>query len=105
MPAWCLRLFLRVRPLHRRQRQIKIGVINTFAFGDEKLGITKYVNAAKSLDAEFAPAQLELETMAKKLSTLGKEIQTLREQAGKVPIDEKAATCQGRGGRKTPARH
>lgn len=74
--------------------EIKIGVINTFAFGDEKLGITKYVNAAKSLDAEFAPAQLELETMAKKLSTLGKEIQTLREQAGKVPIDDKAANAK-----------
>lgn len=74
--------------------QVKIGLINTFDFGDEKAGITKYVNAVKSLNAEFAPAQLELDTMNKKLNTLAKEIQTLREQAGKVPIDERAANAK-----------
>jgi len=73
---------------------VKIGLINTFDFGDEKAGITKYVNAIKSLNAEFAPAQLELDTMVKKWNTLGKEIQTLREQAGKVPIDDKAANAK-----------
>lgn len=75
---------------------VKIGLINTFDFGDEKAGITKYVNALKSLEAEFAPAQLELDTLSKKLSALGKEIQLLREQAagGKVPIDEKTAQAK-----------
>ena len=72
--------------------QVKIGIINTYDFGDEKGGITKYINVVKSLNAEFTPAQLELETVQKKFSTLAKEIQTLREQAnsGKIPIDEKA---------------
>lgn len=76
--------------------QVKIGLINTFDFGDEKAGIIKYVNAVKSLNAEFAPARLELDTMDKKLNTLAKEIQTLREQAasGKVPIDERAAQAK-----------
>jgi Skp family chaperone for outer membrane proteins len=71
----------------------KIAVINTFAFGDEKAGINKYVGAVKTINAEFAPVQTELETLSTKLNTLAKEIQTLRDQAagGKVPIDEKAA--------------
>jgi Skp family chaperone for outer membrane proteins len=75
---------------------VKIGLINTFEFGDEKAGITKYVNVLKSLQAEFAPAQLELDTLSKKLSGLAKEVQTLREQAasGKVPVDEKAAQAK-----------
>lgn len=72
---------------------VKIGLINTFAFGDEKEGITKYVSAFKALQIEFGPTELELQTMTNKLNTLAKEIQALREQAasGKVPIDEKAA--------------
>jgi Skp family chaperone for outer membrane proteins len=72
---------------------VKIGLINTFEFGDEKAGITKYVSAFKALQAEFGPTELELQTMTNKLNTLAKEIQALREQAssGKVPIDEKAA--------------
>jgi Skp family chaperone for outer membrane proteins len=72
---------------------VKIGLINTFEFADEKAGITKYVSAFKTLQAEFAPTELELQTMTNKLNTLAKEIQSLREQAasGKVPIDEKAA--------------
>jgi Skp family chaperone for outer membrane proteins len=71
---------------------VKIGLINTFAFGDDKVGITKYVNVLKSLQAEFAPAQVELDTLSKRLSGLAKEVQTLREQGagGKVPVDEKA---------------
>ncbi len=74
----------------------KIVVINTYAFGDEKAGITKYIGAIKTLNAEFAPAQTELETMNTKLQALAKEIQTLRDQAagGKVPIDEKAAQAK-----------
>lgn len=75
---------------------VKIAVINTFEFGDEKAGITKYVNAVKSINAEFAPAQLELETMNTKLNNLAKEVQAFREQAssGKVPIDEKSAQAK-----------
>lgn len=75
---------------------VKIGLINSFEFGDEKAGITKYVNAFKSLQAEFAPAQLELDTLSKKLTALGKEVQLLREQAasGKVPVDERAAQAK-----------
>lgn len=75
---------------------VKIGVVNTYDFGDEKAGITKYVNAVKSLNAEFAPAQLELDNMNTRLNTLAKEVQTFRDQAntGKIPIDEKAVQAK-----------
>ena len=67
----------------------KIGVINTNSFGDEKAGITKFIAAFNALDKEFAPVQMELETLAKRLNDLRKEIETLQNQAasGKVPVD------------------
>lgn len=37
----------------------KIAFINTEAFGDEKAGITRYINAVKSLEKEFQPRQNE----------------------------------------------
>lgn len=74
----------------------KIGVINTNSFGDEKAGITKYISALRTLNIEFAPAQTELETLAKRLNDLNKEIQTLRDQAasGKVAVNDKAAQAK-----------
>lgn len=74
----------------------KIAIINTFAFGDEKEGITKYVVAVKTVNAEFAPVQAELETMNAKLTALAKDIETLRSQAaaGKIPVDERAAQAK-----------
>ncbi len=62
----------------------KIGIINTGAF-DDKTGITKYVNAANSLEAEFKPVDAELQTMATKIQSLQKEIQTLQTQATANP--------------------
>lgn len=75
---------------------VKIGIINTFAFGDEKGGITKYINALKAINTEFTPTQTELDTMGTKLNNLAKEIQVFRDQAstGKVPIDEKTVQAK-----------
>jgi Skp family chaperone for outer membrane proteins len=55
----------------------KIAFINTEAFGDEKVGITRYINAIKSLEKEFQPRQSELTTMSARLKTLADEIQKL----------------------------
>jgi Skp family chaperone for outer membrane proteins len=69
----------------------KFGVTNSNAFVDEKTGITRLVNGVKALNAEFAVVQNDLESMAKKIDTLGKEIETMRTQsASGVPVDEKA---------------
>jgi len=67
----------------------KIGLINTATFDDETGGITKYRNAIKSLDTEFAPVQNELNTMAQRYQALTKEINDLNNSASanpKVPI-------------------
>jgi Skp family chaperone for outer membrane proteins len=68
----------------------RVAVINSYAFGDEKSGIVKYVNAVKSVNTEFAPLQTEINTMSTRLEALAKEIDTLRGQVGKVPVDERA---------------
>lgn len=75
---------------------VKIGIINTFSFGDEKAGITKYINALKAINTEFTPTQTELDTMNTRLTNLAKEIQVFRDQAstGKVPIDEKTVQAK-----------
>ena len=67
----------------------KVFVINTYAFSDQKEGITKFVNASKTLETEMAPRYKELETLATQATALAKEIQTQRDTAAtsKVPID------------------
>lgn len=55
----------------------KIAFINTEAFGDEKVGITRFVNAIRSLEREFQPRQTELNNMQTRLKTLADDIQKL----------------------------
>jgi len=76
--------------------QVKIGLINTGAFGDEKSGITKYISAVKKINADFASVQTELETMNNRLTALSKEIQAFQDQAAKgtVPIEKNAAQAK-----------
>ncbi len=56
----------------------RIGLVNSSDFGDEKTGITKYVNAVKALNTEFTPLQTELTTMNARLETLSSELVKLR---------------------------
>lgn len=69
----------------------KVYVINTYLFSDQKEGITKFVNASKTLDTEMAPRYKELDALATQATTLAKEIQTLRDQLTanpKAPINQ-----------------
>jgi Skp family chaperone for outer membrane proteins len=70
----------------------KIGLINTYAFGDEKEGIKKYITALTTLQAEFKPVETELTTMATKIQALEKEINTLRELAAGVKVPDSQTT-------------
>jgi Skp family chaperone for outer membrane proteins len=73
----------------------KIVIIDTFAFGDDKAGITKYVTAKKSVDAEFAKDDTELKTMNTRLDTLRREIQVFNDNQTKgVPFDVKIAQAK-----------
>lgn len=66
----------------------RVVVIDTGAFADEKAGITKYTNAMKALNTEFAGVQSDLQTTQTKAQTLGKELEILKTNAesGKVPV-------------------
>ena len=55
----------------------RIALIDTTMFGDEKNGIWRYVDAAKSVQAEFKTRTDELQSIQNRLNTLAAEIQTL----------------------------
>ena len=62
----------------------KIGIINSAAFATEKTGITKFVNAAKAVDAQFTATRAQLTTWRTRQATLRKEIET---QQGSPAVD------------------
>lgn len=74
----------------------KIGLINTYAFGDEKEGIKKYTAALTTLETEFKPVQTELTNLANKIQALEKEINTLREQSQKGTVPVKPETVNAK---------
>jgi Skp family chaperone for outer membrane proteins len=55
----------------------KIALIDTSMFGDEKNGIWRYVDAAKSVQAEFKTRTDELQNLQNRLNALITEIQNL----------------------------
>jgi Skp family chaperone for outer membrane proteins len=61
----------------------KIGLIDIYAFGAEKGGITKYINAMTTLDKEFTPMRNNLQNAVTRIQNLEKEITSLRDQASK----------------------
>ena len=64
----------------------KIALINTAEFGDEKTGITRYVNAVKTVQREFLPKNTELTTIQTRINTLADEISKL---SGAAVVDPK----------------
>ncbi|MBV9216989.1 MAG: OmpH family outer membrane protein [Acidobacteria bacterium] len=68
----------------------KIGWIDTGAFGDEKEGVTKYINALKALDNEMKPRVTELQTIAAKIKTISDDLQKMQSNPA-IPVDQKVA--------------
>jgi Skp family chaperone for outer membrane proteins len=66
------------------QGGMKVAVISTAAFGDEKTGITKFVKAYSDLRAEFKPRTDKLQTMQNRLATLAKDIENLSKTPNSV---------------------
>jgi Skp family chaperone for outer membrane proteins len=62
----------------------RIALIDTTMFGDEKNGIWRYVDAAKSVQAEFKTRTDELQSIQNRLNALATEIQTLM----KAPVPD-----------------
>jgi Skp family chaperone for outer membrane proteins len=69
----------------------RIALIDTGMFGDEKNGIFRYVDAAKSVELEFRTRTTELQTLQNRLNTLVTEIQTLRRLS---VVDQKAVQAK-----------
>ena len=74
----------------------KIGLIDIYAFGADKGGITKYINVMTTLEKEFQPTRTELQTMVTKMQTMEKEAQSLNEQAQKPNSPVSAATVRAK---------
>ena len=55
----------------------RIALIDTSMFGDEKNGIWRYVDAAKSVQAEFKSRTEDLQNIQNRLNALAAEIQTM----------------------------
>ncbi len=68
---------------------VKIGLIDSGAFGVEKDGIARYVNAMKQLATEMKPSETELLTMQNKLQTLSDQIAALQKTPSAVPAAAK----------------
>ncbi len=58
----------------------KVFIIDTGAFGDEKEGITKYVDGYRKLAEELKPQYTELENLTKKITEATKQYNTLNQQ-------------------------
>src|SRR5882672_5625115 len=55
----------------------KIALIDTSMFGDEKAGIKRYLNAVKSVQAQFQPRTTELLNLQNRIKTIADEITKL----------------------------
>ena len=74
----------------------KIGLIDIYAFGADKGGITKYITAMTALNNEFKQPQTELQGMVTRIQNLEKEITGLREQASKPNSPISATTVNNK---------
>jgi Skp family chaperone for outer membrane proteins len=74
----------------------KIGWLDTTAFGDEKAGITKYINAIKAVETEMKPRVGDLQTLQTRLKTISDDLAKLQAacQNPAVPCDTKTAAAK-----------
>jgi Skp family chaperone for outer membrane proteins len=59
----------------------KIALVNTEAFGDEKAGIVRFINALRTLSNEVKPKQDEMLAIQARMQQLQKDINTLSQAA------------------------
>ncbi len=73
----------------------KIAFVDTEAFGDEKVGIARFVAALHTLERELKPKQDEMLAMQTKLQQLAKDIDTLSKSAIVDPKSIQAKQDEG----------
>jgi Skp family chaperone for outer membrane proteins len=72
----------------------KVVWLDSSAFGDDKQGIQKYIQAQKSLEAEVKPKADELKGIQTQLQTLSTDIENLQKQANANPAANTAALAK-----------
>ncbi len=74
----------------------KVVWLDSAAFGDDKEGITKYIQAQKSVEVELKPMSDELKGIQTQLQTLSTEIESLQKQAngGNPAVNQQAIAKQ-----------
>jgi Skp family chaperone for outer membrane proteins len=73
----------------------KVALVNTDAFGDEKQGITRLVNAVKTVDREFTQRKTELQGMQTRITQLTTEITNTATVADQKAIQTKQDQLDG----------
>jgi len=73
----------------------KIALVDTEAFGDEKTGIVRFVEALRSLQREVKPKQDEMLAIQTKMQQLAKDIDTLSKSAVVDPQSIRAKQDEG----------
>jgi Skp family chaperone for outer membrane proteins len=72
----------------------KVVWLDSTAFGDDKDGIAKYVQAQKSLETEMTPKANELKALQTQMQTLQNDIAGLQKQADTNPAADKTALAR-----------
>jgi Skp family chaperone for outer membrane proteins len=76
--AFLFALVASVSTLAQTSPSPKVGYINSDAFYDEKIGITKLIAANKQLDTEFSVRIKELQDMNARLQAIAKELENMQ---------------------------
>jgi len=82
--------------------QSKIALIDTTAFGDEKNGIYRYVDATKAVAAEFKPRTDEIQGLESRLNTLANEVDALMKA---TPVNQPAVQAKQQQGQSLQAEY
>ena len=82
--------------------QSKIALIDTTAFGDEKNGIYRYIDATKTVAAEFKPRTDEMQALETRLNTLAGEIDALMKSN---PVNQQAVQAKQQQGQSLQAEY
>jgi Skp family chaperone for outer membrane proteins len=73
----------------------KIALVNTEAFGDEKAGIARFINALRTLSNEVKPKQDEMLAIQARMQQLQKDMNTLSQAAVADPKSIQAKQDEG----------
>ena len=73
----------------------KIALVDTTVFGDEKVGIKRYINAVNSVEKIFEPKTLELRNLQNQIKVIADDITKLNNNSVVSPVSVRAKQDEG----------